>query len=141
MRADRILPAGTWDTTTAVDSLLIDYQDRYRRRILLRTQSDQPILLNLPTTTHLRDQDGLQTQHGPILVRAKPEPLLAIAAPSHTLLRIAWHLGNRHLPVQLLPTELRLHRDHVIADMATHLGVTVTNLDSPFDPEPGAYEH
>nr|WP_280633833.1 hypothetical protein [Stappia taiwanensis] len=61
------------------------------------------------------------------------------AAGADALVRIAWHLGNRHLPVQLLPGALRIRRDHVIEDMVARLGGRMTTLAAPFDPEHGAY--
>jgi urease accessory protein len=74
-------------------------------------------------------------------VLAAPEPLLEIrcADPLH-LARIAWHLGNRHLPSQIFPKYIRIRRDHVIAEMAKQLGAKVTEIEAPFDPEGGAYE-
>jgi urease accessory protein len=75
-----------------------------------------------------------------IKVVAAPEPLLEIrCADSLHLARVAWHLGNRHLPTQLLGTGLRIRRDHVIADMVLQLGAEVVEIDAPFDPEGGAY--
>ena len=75
-----------------------------------------------------------------VRVVARPEPLLDIHAHDHAaLVRIAWHLGNRHLPVQLEGTHLRIRADHVIADMVRGLGGHVHPIDAPFDPEPGAY--
>jgi len=55
------------------------------------------------------------------------------------LLRIAWHLGNRHLPLQIVGNRLRIHADHVIAEMVTGLGGRITCLEVAFDPEAGAY--
>ena len=73
-------------------------------------------------------------------MQAQPEPLLDIHAhDAAALVRIAWHLGNRHLPVQLLGTHLRIRRDHVIADMIRALGGHVAEIEAPFDPEGGAY--
>jgi urease accessory protein len=140
MRADRVIPAGAWDLDNAIDEITLDFNDRYRRRIVLKTDADRNILLNLPRTAHLRENDGLHTSEGIVRVRAKAEQLLSLTADPHTILRIAWHLGNRHLPVQLLPAEIRLHVDHVIADMARTLGATVRTIEAAFDPEPGAYE-
>jgi urease accessory protein len=66
--------------------------------------------------------------------------VLEIEGDSPTdLLRLAWHLGNRHLPVQALEGRLRIRDDHVIADMVVGLGGRVTRLSAPFDPETGAY--
>jgi len=73
-------------------------------------------------------------------VVAAPEPLLEIrcADPNH-LARVAYHLGNRHVPAQLLPKSLRVRRDHVIAALAQKLGARVIEIEAPFDPEGGAY--
>ncbi len=73
-------------------------------------------------------------------MHAAPEPVLEIeTADPADLPRIAWHLGNRHLPVQVLPGRLRIRADHVIAEMVAGLGARVARLDAPFDPEIGAY--
>ena len=69
-----------------------------------------------------------------------PEAVLEIeAAGPVELLRLAWHLGNRHLPVQALEGRLRIRDDHVIADMVAALGGRISRLSAPFDPETGAY--
>ncbi len=73
-------------------------------------------------------------------VRAAPEPVLEIEAADRAgLLRIAWHLGNRHLPLQVVGERLRIRADHVIAEMVAGLGGRLTRFDAPFDPEIGAY--
>lgn len=141
LRSQSILPAGTWNPEAATDEILIDFDRRHRRRIVLKTQSGQSLLLDLPQATRLRDGDGLQLDSGPtIRVRARPEPLAEIHAHSDAeLIRIAWHLGNRHLPVQLLRDKIRIRRDHVIEAMVEQLGGHVEILEAPFDPEAGAY--
>ena len=139
-RIDRILLATTWDPALEIDSVLIDFDSRHRRRIALRTENGADILLDLPHAMRLRDGDGLPTDSGIIRVTAKPEPLLEIHAHDDgELVRIAWHLGNRHLPVQLLGDRIRIRADHVIADMVEGLGGHVDDIEAPFDPEPGAY--
>ena len=140
MRAHEHLPAGLWDPDRQVDAVLLDFDERHRRRILLHTLGGADLLVDLPQATRLREGDGLRTECGGIVrVRARPEPVLDIHAPPATLLRIAWHLGNRHLPTQLLPDALRIRADHVIAAMAAGLGGHVHEASAPFDPEPGAY--
>ncbi len=141
MRAAAHIPAGGWDRTTSVDAVLIDFDRRHRRRIVLRTEAGHDVLVDLPQATRLRDGDGLVLDDGGvILVQARPEPLLDIHAhDAAALVRIAWHLGNRHLPVQLLGAHLRIRRDHVIADMVRTLGGHVAEIEAPFDPEAGAY--
>ncbi len=140
MRAAAVLPAGAW-TDTPVDTVLIDFDRRHRRRIQLTTERGADLLLDLPQAARLRDGDGLRLDDGRIVrVQARPEPLLDIHAHDAAgLVRIAWHLGNRHLPVQLLGDHIRIRADHVIADMVRGLGGHVHALDAPFDPESGAY--
>ncbi len=138
-RATAVLPAGTW-SGPASDTVLIDHDRRHRRRIQLTTVAGAELLLDLPQAVRLRDGDGLQTEAGIIRVQARPEPLLDIHAHDAAgLVRIAWHLGNRHLPVQLLGNHIRIRADHVIADMVRQLGGHAHAIDAPFDPEAGAY--
>lgn len=137
----RVLPVNTWDATTSTDTILIEFDRRYRRRIVLQTATARDVLLDLPQAVCLRHGDGLLLDDGGIvLVQARAEPLLDIHAhDAAALVRIAWHLGNRHLPVQLLGAHLRIRRDHVIADMVRTLGGHVAEIEAPFDPEAGAY--
>jgi urease accessory protein len=140
MRIEIVLPAGTWDTTHEVDRVLIDYDRRFRRRIVLTTVMGGEILIDLPQAVRLRDGDGLPTESGIVRVCAQPEPLMEIHAHDEgELVRIAWHLGNRHLPVQLLGDRIRIRTDHVIGDMVRGLGGHVEMIEAPFDPEAGAY--
>ncbi len=140
MRAGAVLPAGTWDGLPA-DTVRIDFDRRHRRRIKLRTEAGAELLLDLPQAARLRHGDGLQLDDGRVVrVEARPEPLLDIHAHDAAgLVRIAWHLGNRHLPVQMLGDHIRIRADHVIADMIRGLGGHVHAIEAPFDPEAGAY--
>jgi len=139
MRASSVLPAGSW--SEAIDEVLIDFDRRHRRRIVLTTQSGRELLIDFPQAVRLRDGDGLALEGGGIVrVRARPEPLLEIHAHDDgELVRIAWHLGNRHLPVQLLGDRIRIRVDHVIQTMVEGLGGHVEAVEEPFDPEAGAY--
>jgi len=140
MRTEAVLPAGSWDAAREVDRVLIDFDRRFRRRILLPTEGGREVLLDLPQAVRLRDGDGLAVEDGVVRVCAKPEPLLEIHAHEEgELVRIAWHLGNRHLPVQLLGDRIRIRADHVIAEMVAGLGGHVEAIEAPFDPEAGAY--
>lgn len=140
MRAGVVLPAGEWDGV-AIDVVLIDFDRRHRRRIQLRTEAGADLLLDLPQAVRLRDGDGLQLEDGRVVaVRARAEALLDIHAHDAAgLVRIAWHLGNRHLPVQMLGSHMRIRADHVIEAMVRGLGGHVHSVDAPFDPEAGAY--
>ena len=98
-------------------------------------------LLDLPDAAALRSGDALALEDGRLIeVVAAPEPLLEIRStdPLH-LARIAWHLGNRHVPTQLLAKSLRIRRDHVLEEMLRGLGARVIEIEAPFDPEGGAY--
>jgi urease accessory protein len=141
MHAESVLPAGSWDPAREVDRVLIDFDRRHRRRILLPTEGGNEVLLDLPQAARLRHGDGLVLDDGGVVrVCAKPERLLEIHAHEEgELVRIAWHLGNRHLPMQLLGDRIRIRADHVIEEMVEGLGGHVDPIDAPFDPEAGAY--
>jgi urease accessory protein len=141
MRCDGVLPAGSWDIGREVDRVLIDYDRRHRRRIRLETEAGGDVMLDLPQAVALRHGDGLELADGGVVrVVARPEPLAEIHAhAAGELVRIAWHLGNRHLPVQLLDDRIRIRRDHVIEAMVEQLGGHVGHIEAPFDPEAGAY--
>lgn len=140
MRASHVLPAGTWGEAAA-DRVVLDFDGRHRRRAVLHTEGGREVLLDLLAATRLRDGDGLWLDEGGVVqVVARPEPVLDVSgADVAALVRIAWHLGNRHLPVQLLDGALRIRADHVIAEMVAGLGGTAEAHEAPFDPEPGAY--
>jgi urease accessory protein len=140
MRAISIKAASTWSGET-VDSVVLDYDDRHRRRVAMKGTKGTAFLLDLPTTAWLRGGDALVLEDGRLVeVIAAPEQLLEIrcANPLH-LARVAWHLGNRHSPAQLLMNSVRIRRDYVIAEMAVQLGAHVIEITAPFDPEGGAY--
>jgi len=142
IRATEVLPAGSW-TGAPADLVTLDREDRHRRRASLTGEYGLAFLLDLAQAVHLRHGDGLKLDDGRIVeVRAEAEDLVEIAADDMDhLVRIAWHLGNRHLPTQLMGATLRIRRDHVIEDMVQRLGGRLTPLAAPFDPEGGAYGH
>ena len=142
-RASEIKTAGTWNAATAIDHVVLDADERHRRRITLAGERGTVFLLDLPQAIALRDGDGLVLEDGAIVrVAGKPEPLVEIAAASaHDLARLAWHIGNRHTDVQVVGGKLRIRRDHVLEDMLRGLGAQLTPIEAPFDPEHGAYGH
>ncbi len=142
-RACEIKPAGAWNEASAVDCIALDAHERHRRRIVLTAERGTTFLLDLPQATALRDGDGLLLDDGAIVrIAGRREPLVEItAAGASELARLAWHIGNRHIDVQVVGDRLRIRRDHVIEDMLRGLGARVTPIEAPFDPEGGAYAH
>jgi urease accessory protein len=141
MRAISIKRASTW-TGEPADRVVLDYDDRQRRRVAMAGSKGIAFLLDLTGNASLHSGDALVLEDGRLIeVVAAPEPLLEIrCADARQLARIAWHLGNRHLPAQILDKAIRIRRDHVISDMAVGLGARVIEVEAPFDPEGGAYQ-
>jgi urease accessory protein len=142
-RATRVARAGTWRAFEAIDRVVLDADDRYRRRVALTAEGGLKFLLDLPEATALRNGDGLVLGDGAIVaVVGRPEPLAEITAPdAAALVRIAWHLGNRHTELQVVGDRLRIRRDRVLEDMLRGLGARVTAIEAAFDPQRGAYDH
>jgi urease accessory protein len=140
LRADKVIPAGQWSGAPA-DTVVLDFDERYRRRFAMTGVGGLEFLLDLAEAAMLRGGDGLRLEDGRIVeVVAAPEPLAEVrAADALALARVAWHLGNRHLPTELLPKALRIRRDPVIEAMVEGLGARVIPLEAPFNPEGGAY--
>ncbi|HLO47526.1 MAG TPA: urease accessory protein UreE [Kamptonema sp.] len=118
--------------------------ERTRSRHRFETDSGEELHLHLPRGTVLRDRDLLQSEDDSCLVRvaAKPEPVITAIAPNQLLLmRAAYHLGNRHVPVEIAPTYLRLSPDSVLQGMLEQMGLEVKEEIAPFQPEMGAYGH
>jgi urease accessory protein len=140
LRADKVIPAGQWPGAPA-DTVVLVFDERYRRRFVMTGVGGLEFLLDLGEAAMLRGGDGLRLEDGRIVeVVAAPEPLAEIrAADALALTRVAWHLGNRHLPTELMPKALRIRRDPVIQAMAEGLGARIIPLEAPFNPEGGAY--
>jgi urease accessory protein len=139
-RATAIRAAGTW-SGAATDSVVLDYDHRRRRRLLMTGTNGLQFLLDLPHAAALRHGDALALDDGRlIVVQSAAEDLMEIeGCDAEHRARLAWHLGNRHLPTQLLGERMRIRDDQVIADMLVGLGATVTRVSAPFQPEGGAY--
>jgi urease accessory protein len=98
------------------------------------------LLLDFPEPMMLRDGDGLVLDDGSVvMVAGQAEALIEISCKSPLdLLRLAWHIGNRHTDIQFVEKAFRIRRDHVLEEMLRGLGASVTPLEAPFDPEPAA---
>jgi urease accessory protein len=140
IRATQVRGQHRWSETPA-DAVVLDFDDRHRRRMVMTGTRGLEFLLDLEHAVALRGGDALVLDDGRLIeVVAAPEPLLEIRCsdPQH-LVRVAWHLGNRHLPTQITPRGLRIRRDHVIEAMVKGLGARIIEIEAPFDPEGGAY--
>jgi urease accessory protein len=130
----------------ATDSVALAYDERKRSRLKVMLASGAEAGIFLERGDHLHGGDKLIADDGSAVVEilAAPEKLIEAIADSPLLFaRAAYHLGNRHVPVQILPTEgggkLRFQTDHVLAEMARGLGCAVDECEAPFQPESGAY--
>jgi urease accessory protein len=140
IRATEVRGQHRW-TDAPADTVVLDFDDRHRRRMAMTGTRGLEFLLDLENAVALRGGDALVLDDGRLIeVVAAPEPLLEIRGidPQH-LVRLGWHLGNRHLPTQIMPKGLRVRRDHVIEAMVKGLGARVVEIEAPFDPEGGAY--
>jgi urease accessory protein len=142
IRAVEILPPGKWLGSAAVDHLVLTFDERHRRRLRYVACGGTTFLLDLPRAAVLRAGDGLRLEDGRIVgVEASPEQLVEVTAvDAATLVRLAWHIGNRHVPAQLEPDRILIRDDAVIVNMLHGLGATVTPVMAAFTPETGAYD-
>jgi urease accessory protein len=140
-RASIHVPAGHWPQEKAAGSLTLDFDTRHRRRFRLTADQGDDILLDLPHAVAMANGDGLQLEDGRWLkVQAAAEDLVEIKHEDPIqLMRLAWHLGNRHLPTEIRDQVLRIRPDHVIEDMLHGFGADLIKVQAPFQPEGGAY--
>lgn len=140
LRATSIQSRHHWDRAPS-DTVVLDYDARHRRRIMLQTVHKIEFLLDLAEASLLRGGDALVLEDKRLIeIVAAPEPLTEIVcARPQDLARMAWHLGNRHLPVEIRDKRIRIRRDAVIGEMLAGLGVDLIDIEAPFEPEGGAY--
>ncbi|MHA3049502.1 urease accessory protein UreE [Acinetobacter sp. ANC 4641] len=119
----------------------LSFDTRQKSRFRATLNSGIDIGADLPRTGILRSGSFIATAQGEILrVDAKAECLMCVTAPTQfDLLKAAYHLGNRHVPLMLTPTALYFEPDHVLAEMVEGLGLAVNEVEHPFEPESGAY--
>ncbi|MGH8736629.1 MAG: urease accessory protein UreE [Burkholderiales bacterium] len=118
--------------------LRLPFELRQKSRLRARLDSGEEVALLLPRGQILRGGDLVTASDGRVIeVLAEPEKLLHIE--SEELAKVAYHLGNRHVPVQVGKQFLRIAADHVLAELARTLGAKVSEIDAPFEPEAGAY--
>ena len=151
LQASKLIPKGQGLARTMVQRaahLELDWDVRQKSRFDTVASDERHVGVFLPRGTVVRGGDVLVTQDGSLLrVVAAPQPVLRITAcpdhPAHEqafdLMRAAYHLGNRHVPIELQPDHLKIEPDHVLADMLRAMHLTVVEVREPFEPEAGAY--
>jgi len=140
-RVTAVLAAGRPHDGRMVDSVILDFERRRAHRGRLVGLKGTELELDLPEPVMLRMGDALVLADGGLVeVVAEAEPLIeARAADLAALARLAWHLGDRHVAVQILPNRIRARRDPAIETLLMDLGARVVAIEAPFDPEGGAY--
>jgi len=141
MTASTHAVAGHWPATDTTAEIPLDFDARHRRRIRLHASNGEHLLLDLPKAVAMAEGDGLQAEDGRwFWISAKPEPLLEVTASDRlALMRLTWHLGNRHTPAEVQADRILIRHDHVLAAMVEGLGGEARSVEEPFQPEGGAY--
>jgi urease accessory protein len=140
-RATRVLHAAERGSTPVVDTLILPHAQRQAQKGFLFGVKGICVELDFAETVRLRTDDALVLEDGGLVeIVAEPEPLIeARAADLPALARLAWHLGDRHVPIQVLERRLRLKPDPAIEALLQSLGAKVVAIEAPFEPEGGAY--
>jgi urease accessory protein len=143
LRATAIVRKAAVKPERVIDAVTLDHEGRHRRRVALKGESGLDFLLDLEKATTINDGDALKLEDGRLIaVRAAAQPLLEVRAENPLrLMRIAWHIGNRHTPAEIATDAIYIEEDHVLAEMVRGQGATATPVMRPFHPERGAYEH
>lgn len=138
----RLLPAAEAHTSAAVVTLTLSYEQRRRARLRVTLSDGTVVGLQVPRGSVLRDGDRLGCEEPGVIarVRAGAEHVSVVeTADPHLLARAAYHLGNRHVPLQIEPSVLAYPHDHVLDGMCRELGLKVSQALRPFEPETGGY--
>ena len=141
-RATRVVPAAERKDAPVADTLILPHAQRQAQKGFLFGIKGTCVELDFAEPVRLRTDDALVLDNGGLVeIVAEPEPLIeARAADLPALARLAWHLGDRHVPVQVLERRLRLKPDPTIETLLQSLGAKVVLIDAPFEPEGGAYD-
>jgi urease accessory protein len=143
LRATSIVRKAAVKAERVTDTVTLDHEGRNRRRIALKGDGGLDFLLDLDKATVLGDGDAVKLEDGRLVqVRAAPQRLLEVRAENPLrLLKVAYHVGNRHTPAEVTADAVYIEDDHVLAEMVRGQGCTATVVMRPFQPERGAYEH
>ncbi|HEY0571281.1 MAG TPA: urease accessory protein UreE [Enterovirga sp.] len=141
IRATAIVRRPAVKAERVADTLVLDHEARQRRRVALKGEGGLEFLLDLERANVIEDGDAVKLEDGRLVaVKAAPEKLIAITTDNPLrLMKVAWHLGNRHVATEITTEALYIADDHVLAEMVRGLGATAVPVERPFRPERGAY--
>jgi urease accessory protein len=141
-RALSVLKPGDRNGRPLADTVILDFAQRSMAKVTVTSVKGVTIDIDLHRPARLRTDDLLLLDDGGLVeVVAAPEPLIeARAADLPALARLAWHLGDRHVPAQMLANRIRARRDDAVEALLRTLGAKVAMIEAPFEPEGGAYE-
>ncbi|MFL5005330.1 MAG: urease accessory protein UreE [Microvirga sp.] len=142
LRATAVVRKAAVKPDRVADTVVLDHEGRHRRRVALKGEGGLDFLLDLDKAAALADGDAVRLEDGRLVqVKAAPQALLEIRAENPLrLMRVAWHIGNRHTPAEIGADAIWIEDDHVLAEMIRGQGCTATPVRRPFRPERGAYE-
>src|SRR4051794_34565348 len=143
LRATSVVRKPAVKADRVADTVTLDHEGRHRRRVALKGDNGLDFLLDLDKATILGDGDAVKLDDGRLVqVRAAPQRLLEVRAENPLrLLKVAYHVGNRHTPAEVTADAIYIEDDHVLAEMVRGQGCTATPVMRAFQPERGAYEH
>ena len=140
LTSSRLLPALLVKPSEVIDTLTLPHNERHKRKFVFTCDGGTEVLLDLEKAVHMKHSDGLVTERGLILIQAALEECLEITSQNPArLLKLAWHIGNRHTPAEITETAIYIEYDHVLEQMVRGLGATATKVTKAFQPEEGAY--
>lgn len=142
LRATAVVRKPAVKADRVVDTVVLDHEGRHRRRLSLTGAAGLAFLMDLEKATVLNHGDALKLEDGRLVgVVAAPQRLLEVRAENPLrLLRVAWHIGNRHTPAEITADAIYIEDDHVLAEMVRGQGCSVVAVERPFQPEKGAYD-
>ncbi|OYX68788.1 MAG: urease accessory protein UreE [Rhizobiales bacterium 32-66-11] len=142
LRATAVVRRAAVREEKVVDTIMLDHQARHRRRVAMTGAKGLEFLLDLEKATLLDHGDALKLEDGSLVrIEAAPEKLIEVRTGSPLrLMKVGWHLGNRHVPTEITEDALYIAYDHVLVEMVRGLGASAAPVLRPFRPERGAYE-
>ena len=141
-RATRVIATANRHERKVADTLILDYAQRSARKFAATGVKGLSVEIDLHEPRRLRTDDLLELDDGTLVdVVAAPEPILeARVADAAGMVRLAWQLGDRHVPVQVLANRIRVQGTEAAETLLKSFGVKTARIEAPFEPEGGAYE-